>query len=92
MREYDIINVLPLIHSAQPPPSHHWSPGPRAALALSLFIIMGHHFTLDQLKRGAVVYTGGTQLRYKYLNLTSKCPFLVPDCQNHSVRLLSFEL
>lgn len=85
MRECYIINVLPLPHCAQPPPSHHCSPRLRSALSLSLFIIMGRHFTPDQLKRGAVVYTGGTQLRYKYLHLTSKCPFLVLDCQNHSI-------
>lgn len=30
-------------------------------LALPLFIMMGHPFTLDQLRRGAVLYGGGTQ-------------------------------
>ena len=60
MREYEIINVISLPDSAQPPPSHRFSPRLRSALALPLFIMMGHPFTLDQLKRGAVLYIGGT--------------------------------
>lgn len=60
MRENEIINVVSLPDSGQPLPSHLFSPRLRSALALPLFFMMGHTFTLDQLKRGAVLCVGGS--------------------------------